>query len=545
MRSAAAAIAWEFRQRHHWGLIALTGYMLVLGVIKLVIVVLGLSVTLGSEGRFAAVVSVPLTTAFVYLVAVFCYGFDGDLAARRSTYPARMFAVPVTTAALAALPMLYGSVVVVIFWLATRVMAIWPPGSDIPVIWPALLAAALLAWAQALTWMPYPLSGLRVIVSVLWLASIDTVVILALHFKASEPVMVAFLAPQVPVAYLVARFAVARARRGDTHDWRGIFGRRGQLADALPDRRTGFPSADRAQAWFEWRRLGWSLPALVAIVLPFELALLFLAGNAAALIFTILVCALLTPAFMAGFTAATVRKANSNLTDSHGLTPFLATRPLSSAALVAGKLKAAAWSTLAAWLVVLVVMPLALVGSDTWPLVSDRANQFADAVGTPRAIATLLLAVAGFMASTWKQLVQSLYIGLSGREWLVRSSVFLTLAILCLVAPLAIWVDETPAAQSALWNGFPLILAVLACVKLAVAARIAVRLHDSHLLSDRTLIAGAAGWCVAVFALYGLLGWLVSGPLVPRYFLVIVAILAIPLTRVSAAPLALAGNRHR
>ncbi len=317
------------------------------------------------------------------------------------------------------------------------------------------------------------------------------------------------------------------------------------LSAASPDRRAGFPSADRAQAWFEWRRLGWSLPALVAIVLPFELALLFLARNAAALIFTILVGALLTPPFMAGFTAATVRKANSNVSDSPELTPFLAVRPLSSAALVAAKLKAAAWSTLAAWLVVLFVIPLALVWSQTWPLVRDRATQFADAVGTPRAIVTLLLSVVGLMASTWKQLVQSLYIGLSGRQWLVRSSVFLTLAILCLVAPLAIWVDETPAALSALWNGFPLTLAVLACIKLAVAARVAVQLHDSHLLSDRTLIAGAAGWCVAVFALYGLLGWLVSGPLVPRSFLVIVAILAIPLTRVSAAPLAFAWNRHR
>ena len=31
MRSPAAAIAWEFRQRHRWGLIALAGYLLVLG----------------------------------------------------------------------------------------------------------------------------------------------------------------------------------------------------------------------------------------------------------------------------------------------------------------------------------------------------------------------------------------------------------------------------------------------------------------------------------------------------------------------------------
>jgi len=36
-----------------------------------------------------------------------------------------------------------------------------------------------------------------------------------------------------------------------------------------------------------------------------------------------------------------------------------------------------------------------------------------------------------------------------------------------------------------------------------------------------------------------------SGPLVPRYFLALLAILAIPLARVSAAPLALAWNRHR
>ena len=33
--------------------------------------------------------------------------------------------------------------------------------------------------------------------------------------------MLAILAPHVPLAYLVARFAVARARRGDVPDWRG------------------------------------------------------------------------------------------------------------------------------------------------------------------------------------------------------------------------------------------------------------------------------------------------------------------------------------
>ena len=72
-----------------------------------------------------------------------------------------------------------------------------------------------------------------------------------------------------------------------------------------------------------------------------------------------------------------------------------------------------------------------------------------------------------------------------------------------------------------------------------------MRLHDSRLLSDRTLLIGAACWDVAVFALYGLLVWLVPTLLFPRYLLVFLAILAIPLVRLSAAPLALAWNRHR
>src|SRR2546427_2467189 len=49
-------------------------------------------------------VSVPLTTTFVYLLAVFSFGFSGDLAARHSMYPVRMFTLPVTNAALVGWP---------------------------------------------------------------------------------------------------------------------------------------------------------------------------------------------------------------------------------------------------------------------------------------------------------------------------------------------------------------------------------------------------------------------------------------------------------
>ena len=545
MTSAALAIAWEFRHRHRWALIAAASYLVVVATIKLFILEPGQVIDTESAERFAIMVVVPLSAVVFYFLAAFCFGLDGDLAARESIYPARMFALPVTTGGLAGWPMLYGSALMLILWLAIRPFAVWPAGFEVPLIWPALLATAVLAWTQALMWMPYGLPGLRVIVAMLCLVAIDTVVLLALYYEAPESLMVAFLAPQVPFAYFVARFAVARARRGDVPDWRPIFAGLARIPDILPRRRNHFASPERAQMWFEWRRHGRSLPALVRMVLPFELALLFATDATPALVFFILFGVLLTPPFMAAFAAVSVSKANPHAGDSYGMSPFIATRPLTSAALIGAKLKMAIWSTLAAWLLVLVAIPLALELSGTLPVVMERAARLRDAVGTPRAVVFVLLLLAGFIASTWRQLVQSLFVGLTGRDWVIKANALVLLTFSLLIGPIVVWILEHKSVQAALLIQLPLILAVLMCVKMMSAAWVATRLYHSRLLGDRTLVTGAACWVVAVLALYGLLGWLVSGPLIPRYFLALCAILAIPLARVSAAPLALAWNRHR
>jgi len=83
MRSAAAAIAWQFRQRHRWGLIAMMGYVFVMAMIKLVILERGERVDFGIDDEsFALVVAVPVTATFIYFLAVFTFGLSGDLAAR-------------------------------------------------------------------------------------------------------------------------------------------------------------------------------------------------------------------------------------------------------------------------------------------------------------------------------------------------------------------------------------------------------------------------------------------------------------------------------
>ncbi|HJP60519.1 MAG TPA: hypothetical protein VJ865_10980, partial [Gemmatimonadaceae bacterium] len=475
MRSVAAAVSFEFRLRHRWGLIALVGYLSVLAAIKLVVVTRGTPIHFDSAESFAFVVVVPVTATFTYLQAVFSFGLDGDLAARQSMFPSRMFTKPLTASALAGLPMLYGTMTMIVLWLATRLFALWPTGLHVPLVWPGFLLAALLAWTQALTWMAYPLRGLRVVVAVLWLGTIDVIALLALHFNARESVMLVILAPQIPLAFVVARSAVTRARRGDVPDWSGALFWLKPIANVRPERRRHFASPAAAQAWFEWRRHGWSLPTWVAILLPFELVLLWAVRGSTSLIVEILLSVLLTPPFVATFAAAAASKSSANESAAYGVTPFTATRPLTNAELVAAKLKMAVASTAAAWLVVLVAIPLALQLSGTEPAVLETWRHFTSIVGTLRASALLLLLLWAFVALTWTQLVQSLYIGLTGRGALIKGSVVLVLGFLFLFGPFAEWIMETERLGR-IWSALPLIFASLAGLKMIAVISIGLRL---------------------------------------------------------------------
>jgi len=546
VRSPALAIAWEFRQRHRFALIALATYALAFVAVRLLFPGPGQPLRLDPPNGIAGAVIAPLSTAFMYFLAVFSFGLGGDLVARQSPFPARMFTLPVTTRALAGWPMLFGTAAVASLWLVAAPFVRWSWGLELPLIWPALLGSVFLAWTQVLTWTAYGLPGLRIMVTVLWLAALDAAVILAVQLEVPEPGLVAMLAPQLPLAYLAACFVVARARRGEVPDWRGVFARASRIAHVLSPRPDRFPSPTRAQLWFEWRQQGRVLPALVGILLPFELGLLYLARDEPPVLVELtLLGVLLTPPLMAGFTAVTAGQPGRDGGDSSGVT-LTATRPLTSAALVAAKLQAAIWSTLVAWLLVLVAVPIALALSGTWPVVTDGVIEVIEVLGRPRAIVIALLGFTGLLASTWKQLVQSLCIGLTGRAWVVRTSVLVRLSLLVIVWPIGDWaIGNWKVVLAALWDAWPWVLAMLVCLKLSAAAWVVQRLHRSRLVSDRSLVAGAASWLAVVLAVYAVLVWLVSTPLIPHYLPALVAILAVPLTRLSAAPLALAWSRHR
>lgn len=558
MRSPAFAMAWEFGRRLRLGLIALAVYALVVAVVMFVRFLLGQPVVLQASGDMAALVVVPVTTMFMFLLGVFSYGFDSDLMARESIYPARMLTLPVTTRALAGWPMFFGVSAMIVLFLTAGLFLRWeevgglvrfrlqPWGVDVPLTWPTLLAAVFLAWTQALMWVPYGLRGLRPIVTVLWLITLDAAVFAAVEYKVPEGRLIGFLAPQLPLAYAAAGLALARARRGDVPDWRLRPHRFSRAADALRRGRPPFSSAARAQLWYEWRLHGWALPMWVGLLLPFEVALLFAArAEPEAMTLYALLLILLTPPLMAGFVAATVSAPDRSGPDSYGLPPFIATRPLTGAQLIAAKLRATLLSTLAAWLLVLLALPLGLAGSGGLKLVTDRVDAGIEAFGMARVIAFMLLGLLGLMASTWKRLVNSLFIDLTGRDWLVKASVLLALAFLVVIWPIGERIHGDPELRLTLLDNLPWILGALVCLKISVAGWMAARLYDGRLLSERALVTGAAVWVGAVLVLDAVLEWFWATPHVASYFLLLLSILGVPLARLSAAPLAVVWNRHR
>jgi polyhydroxybutyrate depolymerase len=284
----------------------------------------------------------------------------------------------------------------------------------------------------------------------------------------------------------------------------------------------------------------------VAILVPFEVLFLYLVRREPFVLTALgLVVMLLTPPFLAAFVAVTVGRANADAGSVYGLAPFVATRPLSTRALVAVKLRMAVTSTLWAWLLLLVALALALTLSARWPDLVDRASGFSEVLGAPRAIVVALLGLLGLMTATWKQLVQGLAIGLSGREGLIKSSILVRLSWLVLIGLLAYGYNLNRDLRVFAWSALTWLPMVPAFFKLCAAAGIATRLHRDRRVDDRTLVGGAAAWLACVLVVYGVIAWFFGTWLIADSFKLSMAILAVPLVRPSAVLLALASNRHR
>jgi hypothetical protein len=540
------AFAWMFWRRDHWGHLVGLGYLLIAGTVSAV-----LPAYIAPE--MAPAVFVPLTLPIVWfgiaLLTTFVLGWDAPIDGRQSCFPADLFKLPVRTGALAGWPMAYGAAAASLLWLAVAWLILQPWmssfGGQVPQWWPAMLATATLAWIQALLWLPFGLPWLRILLMVFLFPSLIALAQFSIASGASEALLVGVFAVAVLVAWTIGYVGVRHARRGDAPNWEGLFEPFRRLAGWLPYHRRPFASVASAQTWFEWRRSGNSLPFMTGLILPF--VLLFLAFGVNDLIPTAqtLLSALAVPVFVAGIAGTTVSGKNPWVKDYYGVAPSTATLPTSTGELVGAKLKAAALSTLAAWGLVIVAVPLAvlLTGRQEevvgwWRQALHHLHPFQIAAGI-MAAATLLF------VGSWKRLVDSLFLGLTGRKWVIVGAIYAGTAgfgILCFVVG---WIYKHPELHEPLLALLPWLLGLLIACRLSVAG-LALRAGlRRRVLAPGTAVRWVIAWVCIALTLFGLLAYAVPAERVPIYNLAFAVLFAMPMARLTAAPLALAWNRHR
>ncbi|HEY7157239.1 MAG TPA: hypothetical protein VH575_25020 [Gemmataceae bacterium] len=505
----------------------------------------------------------PVPTAFIFLLVNCSFSREAKLEVRESGFPSRLWHLPLPTYALVGWPMLWGCGAMALAWLTLAWGAMRPVlrpyGVEPPLWWPALTLAAALAWLQAIVWTPFPLPWLRAVVLIPIISPLAFLLPLADALGFSPVVGYGLLIALLPAAYGVAVVGVARARRGEGPRWTWPgWPARLRWTSSTP-LRPSFASSLRAQVWFEWRRVGLSFPVMLFACSLIWLPLIpttakflddaagaglalgppFLLREIGSLWLTVSGVLIFAPflASMCGWEMGKLPGRERTLV----LSSFLTTRPVSAWTLVRAKFEAAALSTLAGWTV-------AAAGLLLWFALGGHAAEMAETFGALRQRHPgasfwigLFLLVGGAVVLTWLQIVQKLWLGLASPAWTKAIAAFgfgVFIILLCLAG----WLSSSPRNWQRLLDWLPWLMGAVVALKV-VAALWVFRILERRGLVPLGILGGAlAVWLLSAAGLFGVLYWLLR---LPVSTLVFGIVLALPLTRLAMAPLALDWNRHR
>jgi hypothetical protein len=146
---------------------------------------------------------------------------------------------------------------------------------------------------------------------------------------------------------------------------------------------------------------------------------------------------------------------------------------------------------------------------------------------------------------TWKNMVASLWIALTGRKWVENASNFGFIGVVLVGTGIGLWIFFHPewhaaAIASVLW-----ILGLLLLVKLVVATCVVSRLISSGLTTAGVATLMVTMWLATISILCGLALYLLPGGYSAPANIVSGIALFVPFSRIAGAPLALEWNRHR
>jgi len=239
--------------------------------------------------------------------------------------------------------------------------------------------------------------------------------------------------------------------------------------------------------------------------------------------------------------------------------PILAsTRPMSCGDLLLAKFKAAAISALITWSIVLIVTPIWLVRwCDTSALAKSWHNAREWWTPSGACLIVLVLLVA-MIVLTWKLLISSVWLAMSGRPIVYLTSIILEICGyfilgICLVSD-SVQRDLVPIGKW-LANYVPIIVLIvlgLAIMKISMAITQWRRNRELRLVDDSQARGYWIVWifataCVAEALMIALAPdplTFLAAPALPL-LAIILAFFIMPVWRISMAPEMLARNRHR
>jgi hypothetical protein len=226
---------------------------------------------------------------------------------------------------------------------------------------------------------------------------------------------------------------------------------------------------------------------------------------------------------------------------SYAASPLIAARPISTLRLIRAKLLMCAASTLAGWLVILLIVPLLLLR----PGFGQSVVQAAQAIGIVRFTALAVAAIAAMIAVTWLQMAGNLWLSLTGRAWVVNGVTCVGASLAGAATLVGVWIYFHPELHGAMRAAGPWVLGLLLAAKFVLATAVTIALVRSGLTSA-SLAAGMLGtWALTAMTLLLIALWLVPSQYVSAADLAGGIVLLVPYSRLAGAPLALDWNRHR
>jgi hypothetical protein len=568
MRSPTAALTWEIWRKGRQ-LFWIAGGILLFGWLYNLILPGDTSTVAAVHGRLALNCLLAVASC-VFVFAAFNYT-EFSRQKEWTGFPYRLFALPVTSLRLVAVPICLGLAVVELVYCGWLKLVFTHNDLEKPA-WFAALLGSCMVFYQMILWTLARLRMVRMIA--LGVGGTTGIGVAFLPFFAreipsrwlSEPVLIAFLIFSSAFAFAIAWRSIVRQRGDGGYRRNRLRAFAEWLTDVMPRRRAAFRDASSAHFWFEWRSSGMLLPVCVgALLIGVITPMSWVERNDPDGTVWILFWTLAAPMVLALPIGKGFAKPDF-WTFNLALRPFVAVRPLSNGEMVVIKLKVAAWSAVMSWAFVLMFLAVWMpLGANLDAISMPRLGFWMayDHAMYPQYIVAVLLLLSG-MFLTWRFLVGGLWAGLSGnRNIFIAPFAIWGLAILLEIVSVTVASNYDPEFRAWVRHDPNRLLSILEwIVVLAVVAKFFLAVRTWRNVSPKRtgifLLAWVGGTlCLVALAIllwcHGLLDMELMAfcdiwPLDVvrlRSLLILIALWIIPFARLGLAPTMLATNRHR